>query len=615
MAEVFLAKLEGIEGFERRLAIKRILPHYSKNDSFVRMFIDEARLVGHFSHPNIVQIFDFGKIDDSYYISMEYVEGINLADILTRYKAEGKSIPLEVILEVGIQACRGIDYAHKETDEEGKPLGIIHRDLTPHNILVSRKGVVKITDFGIAKASMNTHLTQAGMIKGKVPYMSPEQAMGMPLTHVSDIFAIGIVMYEMSTLRRLFEGENDFTILRKVQEAKIPSITEQNKSIPEELERIIFKALTRDRNDRYQWASEMEMELTRLKFSYGSLFQQFSLADFVRDFIAASPQHVKHAAPPPPPATPPKEAEVAESLSAIAADLGGIDNPLDQLVGEKASDNPFADANDKKTVMLKTGPDGSPVWPDPGSENLAPPTGPKPEEPTPVAEQRGASAPRRRYGLIGGIAAAAALILAAIAFLLIPRSGSLVVEVTPSDAEILLNGEKVGASSPFTRQDLQAGEELTVVVRKPGFKEFSRAVTIKAGVRSRLAVTLEPQYGFLVVNSRPSGAKVLVRGQDSGLTTPCKLNLAPGVPYDLTFQLEGRAPKQGVYTVSIGEEKAIQVDFDAPGAETPTGTAAPGGEGGAAPATAGTAPGTQGAAPVGTPGSRNTAALGRTNAG
>ncbi len=285
MAEVFLAKMEGPEGFERRLAIKRILPHYSKNASFVRMFVDEARLVGHFSHPNIVQVIDFGKINGAYYLAMEYVDGVHVADILTRYKKEKLRLPPEVIIEIGLQACRGMDYAHRETDENGKPLGIIHRDLTPHNIMVSRKGIVKITDFGIAKASMNTHMTQAGMIKGKVPYMSPEQAMGLPLTHVSDIFSIGIVLYEMCVLKRLFEGENDFVILQKVQSAKIEPIRNLNPDIPEELERIILKALTKDRNERYAWANEMEADLTRLKFTLSDASARFQLGPWIADFI------------------------------------------------------------------------------------------------------------------------------------------------------------------------------------------------------------------------------------------------------------------------------------------------------------------------------------------
>ncbi len=685
MAEVFLAKMEGIEGFERRLAIKRILPHYSKNDSFVRMFIDEARLVGHFTHPNIVQTYDFGKINDCYYISMEYVDGINVADILTRYKAEKKSVPIEVILEIGLQACRGIDYAHKETDQDGKPLGIIHRDLTPHNILVSRKGVIKITDFGIAKASMNTHMTQAGMIKGKVPYMSPEQAMGIPLTPVSDIFSFGIVMYEMCTLRRLFEGENDFTILKKVQDAKIPSIREQNKTIPEELEQIILKALSRDREKRYQSASEMEMDLTRLKFSYGSLFRNFSLTDFVNDFIAT--RVVQKPAPKP---AGEKGPEVNESLEAIAQGISEVDDPWRLASsGSPSSSSRIGEADGGKvTVMLNINPaavgvsasgelkmpmdigEGTPsLVPKPrdereGLEDDVPPGSDLLEMP-PMSQDRaldmtvqppasGTDEPlleipsgsvempmmlssdldgmdsaqqpesdttldlappidlsalpggfatelmleipqtssysdfdqptgvgailigeknedvakkptgkKRRW--VGGVVVAAAAALAAMValWMTMPRTGSITVEVMPEDAEIFVNGQKVASSSPWLVENLPADQAVDISIRKEGFKEFFESRTIKAGARDRLPVMLEvePRYGFLILESTPAGARVLLKGNQTGWITPCRLNLAPGTAYDLKFELDGFAPRDGTYTVREGEEQKIRIDF------------------------------------------------------
>lgn len=630
MAEVFLAKLEGAEGFERKLAIKRILPSYSQNDSFVQMFIDEAKLVGHFNHPNIVQVHDFGKIDGSYYISMEYVEGINIADILTRYKAANMFIPLEMILEIGLQAARGIDYAHREVDELGRPLGIIHRDLTPHNILISKKGIVKITDFGIAKASMNTHMTQAGMIKGKVPYMSPEQAMGLPLTHVSDIFAIGIVLYEMCTLRRLFDGENDFTILRKVQEAKIPSITEQNPNIPPELEAIIRRALARERTERYAWASELEAELTRLKFQLSGRLQSFTLAEFVQRFMATQPprhrplgaapsaaqigaQVMAQTAAPDPhrqrpapslaetqrPAGAPQSARSSasnlptvalsaaqrdESLSALAAGLGKVDDPLSILrqAGDDDQDNDV-----RSTVVM--GPRSSTpraaLNPNQAPANPATVTGKVATDdisvrdtvknarqgqatipPNSTGVQKSATEPtaKSRRNLILGMAALVLALLGLAVWLSVPKTGTVVMEVSPEDAEIFFDKVLVGKGPAQTRDAIENGRQVLIEVKKEGYKSYERQLTIEGGVRYRVPVTLEalPRFADLMLESTPPGARVLVDGKSTEWVTPIKLQVPADKPYPVTLELEGYAPRSETFTLKAQEQKSTSLALE-----------------------------------------------------
>lgn len=625
MAEVFLAKLEGPEGFERRLAIKRILPSYSRNDAFVQMFIDEARLVGHFSHPNIVQIHDFGKIEGSYYISMEFVEGIAIADILSRYKAANMHVPLEVLLEVGIQACRGIDYAHRETDDLGRPLGIIHRDLTPHNILISKKGLVKITDFGIAKASMNTHMTQAGMIKGKVPYMSPEQAMGLPLTHVSDIFSIGIVLYEMCTLRRLFEGESDFAILRKVQEAKIPSIQSQNPTMPAELERIVMRALARDRLERYQWASELEADLTRLRFSLGNQLQNYTLADFVQRFMATQPPRPKLGAkgaepaavapvPTPAPAAAPAPkntgasggAEFQASLSELAAGLAHVEDPLSLLgkaktfapedrativissphSGQHTSRSAGEDPTLRDTVKDGRKVSGAPAAP--GSSEAAPetaaipasarntapltprslpgqgiePNGQATAAPTPAHSGNHAGARKYLWALLAG----GAILLALLVLALMPRTGSVVLEVSPADAEVLLDDAPVPLTDGLlVREGLEDGSALHIRVKKEGFQDYKRVQTVKAGTRYRIPVTLEPlpKVGLVMIESVPLGAKVLLDGRDTGKKTPVRVPLSAGTPHRVRLELEGYRAQEESLTLSPSEEKSLSVPLQA----------------------------------------------------
>lgn len=656
MAEVFLAKLEGIEGFERRLAIKRILPSYSKNDSFVQMFIDEAKLVGHFNHPNIVQIYDFGKIEGSYYISMEYVEGINIADILTRYKAANMHVPLEVILEIAIQVCRGIDYAHRETDEMGRPLGIIHRDLTPHNILISKKGVVKITDFGIAKASMNTHMTQAGMIKGKVPYMSPEQAMGMPLTHVSDIFSVGIVTYEMCTLKRLFEGENDFTILRKVQEARVPSIVEQNPNVPPELEAIVRKALARDRTERYQWASEMEADLTRLKFTLAGKLQSFTLGDFVQRFVAtqppqrrpvsagtgaqpgaqapAAPVHgaaqaasqagggahdhahaggagalagaldrsntrdagardsfAKGIAVAPTVALdakqnpfgnrsmPPSESQAVpnldESLSALAASLSNLDDPLSML-RQAGAEGP-EDENRKTVVMsLKDKPpEGAgddekessvrdTVKNERKNRREISQTGARAGQG--LLSARGASEGSRRTLLIG-LGLLVAVLLAVAGYLSIPRTATLAVEIGPGPAEIFLNGEKVGTGTEYVKEGIPAGSQISLKITKDGFKDYNLNRVVDAGVRYRVPVQLEavPRFGALMLETVPPGARISSGGKEVGVT-PYKFSVPAEKAYEVTVSLPGYKTQTRSYTLKASENKSESLTLEPDGA-------------------------------------------------
>ena len=206
MAEVFKAKRSGVEGFEKIVAMKRILPHLSDNKEFVDMFVDEAKMVAGLTHPNIVQIFDLGRIDTSYYIAMEYVHGRDLRTILRRAKEKGLRMPLDLCLRIVSQVCSALEYAHRKKDERGRPMEIVHRDVSPQNILISFEGEVKLTDFGIAKAATKASTTDRGALRGKLLYMSPEQAWGRPMDRRSDVFSLGIVLYEMMTDKKPFLG-------------------------------------------------------------------------------------------------------------------------------------------------------------------------------------------------------------------------------------------------------------------------------------------------------------------------------------------------------------------------------------------------------------------------
>jgi serine/threonine protein kinase len=280
MAEVFKAMRSGVEGFEKVVAVKRILPHLSDNKEFVDMFINEAKMVAGLTHPNIVQIFDLGKIDKTYYIAMEYVHGRDLRSIMKRAKDRGIRIPMDLSVLIVGDICSALEYAHRKKDNRGRPLRIVHRDVSPQNMLISFEGDVKLTDFGIAKAAARATTTDRGALRGKLLYMSPEQAHGKAMDCRSDVFSLGITFYEMVTDQRPFLASSEKSILEMVRECKVASPISINSRVPERLDKIIMRSLARDPDDRYQDASDMYKDLERFLRERQSL-TQVELARFM----------------------------------------------------------------------------------------------------------------------------------------------------------------------------------------------------------------------------------------------------------------------------------------------------------------------------------------------
>jgi serine/threonine protein kinase len=262
MAEVYRANARGAGGFEKQLAIKRILPNYAQNDEFRRMFEYEARLSSLLGHANIVQIYDFEKAGNDYLLAMEYVNGKNLRQFVNKARKANIPIPVEFSVFVVNEVSKGLDYAHHKKDEvSGRPLNVIHRDMSPQNIMISYEGAVKIVDFGIAKAKDRVDETRSGVIKGKFSYMSPEQANGEAVDHRSDIFSTGIILYELLTGRRLFTADNDLATLKMIQECVVKKPSTLNPKIPADLEKILLKILTKDIKLRYQSAGLLNQHL------------------------------------------------------------------------------------------------------------------------------------------------------------------------------------------------------------------------------------------------------------------------------------------------------------------------------------------------------------------
>lgn len=293
MAEVFRAKSYGVEGFEKIIAIKRILPTMGEDREFIKMFIDEAKIAGQLAHTNICQIFELGRIDGSHFIAMEFIWGKDVLQLQNRLRKLKQPMPVPMACHVIAKACEGLDYAHKKRDQAGRPLEIVHRDVSPQNILVSYDGDVKVIDFGIAKASSRSVRTQAGVLKGKFGYMSPEQVRGLPLDRRSDIFALGTILYEMLTSTRLFQGETDFATLEKVRNVTMPKPRTVNPNIPEEVEAIIYKALTKDANDRYEWAADMNADLQRFLMSQPTVYAPKALSAALKELFAAEVEREK----------------------------------------------------------------------------------------------------------------------------------------------------------------------------------------------------------------------------------------------------------------------------------------------------------------------------------
>ena len=258
MAELFLARQVGVAGFERVLAIKRILPHLTEDPEFVEMFVNEAKIAAQITHPNVVQIYDFGTVTGTYYIAMEYVMGKSLAAVLSTGKERGQWIPPHQAVQITARIASGLDHAHRGQTMSGEPLGIIHRDISPQNILLGYNGDIKLVDFGIAKAASSSTHTQTGMIKGKLAYLSPEQAWGKPVDHRADVFSLGIVLHEMLTGQRLFKAENEIATLERVRTATVPPPSSLNPLVAKDLDPIVLKALTQHPDDRYPTAQAFQ---------------------------------------------------------------------------------------------------------------------------------------------------------------------------------------------------------------------------------------------------------------------------------------------------------------------------------------------------------------------
>ena len=285
MAEIFKAKTYSHGGFENLLVIKRILPHIGENEDFIEMFIDEAKVSVALQHPNIVRIYDFGKILENYFIAMECVDGKDTRNCLRKLARKKSHLPPKFAAFIAHETAKGLHYAHTKKDLQGNPYGIVHRDISPSNVIVSYEGEVKVADFGIAKAESNAYQTRDGVLKGKFEYMSPEQARGEQVGQQSDIFSAGIILYEMLTGRRLFKTDSEIKTLEKIKKVDIKPPSVLNPNIPQRLDDLVMKALTSNTDDRFRDAREYQHALLEYMYPSTPPVIQRSLSVFMEELF------------------------------------------------------------------------------------------------------------------------------------------------------------------------------------------------------------------------------------------------------------------------------------------------------------------------------------------
>ncbi len=531
MAEIFRAKSFGHGGFENLVVIKRILAHLSVNDQFVRMFMDEAKVSAVLQAANIVRIYDFGKIRENYFIAMECVEGKDVKLLLRKLAERRKPLPREFAVYIAMEAAKGLDYAHKRTAINGQPLNIVHRDVSPSNILVSYTGEVKVADFGIVKAANCAEDTGAGMLKGKFEYMSPEQANGADLDRRSDIFALGIILHEMLTGRRLFKTDSEIKTLERVKRADVDPPSATNPTVPARLDEIVSKALDREPDRRYQDARELHADLLDFLYPASPDLTQQSLSHWMRELFADEME---------------TERSRTESGSAIARQMH--------------ESQPDTDLEPDFDGGTRTPTQAAPLLP------------PKPQSRLPIVVA---------VSLIGVLALTLAGVIGwnamhpgqvqtvTVATEVKPTTGGISLKITPDSASVLLDGKPAGSGATVSLKEIPPGDHV-VSVAAPGFVTHEEKVTVEAGDRVRLQINLDAEHvnvptppsqnnqvhtgntpppqnvqapptvkAVAQFTSSPSGADVFVDGRLVGKTPVSWDGGSPGNRYGVEYRLAG----------------------------------------------------------------------------
>ncbi|MDP1915381.1 MAG: serine/threonine-protein kinase [Myxococcales bacterium] len=539
MAQIYLARQLGVQGFEKLLVVKRILPHLAENEDFITMFLDEARIAARLNHPNVVQIFDLGQQDDTFYIAMEYIHGEDVRKVWKQAERQGTAIPIPLICRIIIESCSGLDYAHKKADPGGRPLNIVHRDISPQNILVSFEGGVKVVDFGIAKAADQATVTKSGVLKGKYSYMSPEQAQGKPVDARTDVFALGVVLYELLTGARLFKRANDIQTLNAVTECKIEPPSNVDARLPKDLDPIVMRALAKNREDRYPDAREMQQALEdwvlKNKLPSGSVHLAAFMQDIYAERLAREAEEGRLEF---------TESQADQSRSEQVDKATPNRPPKSLRTPTISKQGPSTKSGRKEATRAEAGRSGPisranelPL----GADVKPPPT----ENSLPTQQGAPSKGPLVALALVFVVALGLG---GYVAFR--PTRSHVVITSTPSGASVRVDGKAIDCRTPCTLPSLPSGDH-AVELTKAGYTPGTTQISVPSSGEANFEVTLTKEATVqpavivevaLTITSEPPGAAVTIDGTKRGVT-PLTLKVPPGASAAVTLELAGH---QGV---------------------------------------------------------------------
>ncbi len=550
MAEIFLALHRSMAGFEKLVVIKRILPAMNQDKAFIDMLLHEARIAATLSHPNIVQIFDVGQVDGTYYIAMEHIHGEDIRSIVRGMRRKGVTeFPLEHALAIGLGVSAGLAYAHDKRDLEGRPIGIVHRDISPQNVVITFTGDVKIVDFGIAKSEKVEEEHKDGQLKGKVPYMSPEQAAGKELDARSDIFAVGVVLFELTTGKRLFKGNSELETLRLILESDYPSPAQIRPDYPPQLERIVMRALAKRREDRYQTAREMQADLEA----------------FVREErIAVSTVSLTHW----------MQMLFEEKLAQQNEALQDIKQLADVIAAQQKEWDPTATVTGTLSAPLITQ-----TFVEPPRRSNAPIVAGVAVALVAAAGAFFAMSNKKGSDLGGSAGATTALAQPADV-----QRGFVEIVTDPPGCAIWVNGDLRNEMSPAKVEQLPFGREIELKLTKEGLEAYREKLTLSAEAPSKKVDVKMRAGSVTVVLKVDPPPTIWLDGQpwkgDRGKIE----NLSAGEEHKLVLSATGFVPKTITFSAQQGETKTIEerlVRSDGAGtASTGAGSSGPAATGG-----------------------------------
>jgi serine/threonine protein kinase len=519
MAQVYKAKTTDATGTERLVVIKRILPHISADPEYVEMLVDEAKIAVHFTHGNIAQVYDLGRVKDDYFIVMEYVDGKTFSQISKKLAERRQKFPLDILLYSFVEICHGLSYVHRKKGADGKSLGVVHRDISPQNIILSYGGRLKIIDFGVAKAQVKEGKTESGVLKGKFAYMSPEQSRGDNIDYRSDIFSIGTLLWEMATGDRLFKRKSNPETIAAVQKAKFDLASAHRPNLPSDLDKIIKKALQRHPKNRYQDAADMAADLEKLLIAQNPEFKPAKAAEFVYKLFG------------------PEDDEKDAGKPLFDKDP----TPIVKGSLSEPSQISVTGADDSEAPTLKEHLDtGTPIV---------------------TIQPRFSLKAIITFSVLAGFFLAVTILLG-YHFL---QGRKAYLSFSGVDHEMMITVDQKRLGDPHDQAVVSAGVRHVFKVVKPGYGFFKDAVTLKGREHRIIAVKLKkeiPPYGDVTIKTVPPGATLYLDDMEWREKTPVTiLHLKSDKTYKIGMYLENYQYHNQEVVIVGGKDTLVEHGF------------------------------------------------------